>query len=191
MSKITQYLDIILEGKDLSFDQAKAALAGVALRDVVETMRMGLSGADVTPLHHELEALQQAMGDPDSAVRYWGVLGMLMRGKLGVASAHSELRVALKDSSTDVRIAAAQALGQFGTAADLKEVLPLLADHADWKKHNVFSAMAALNSLDALGAKAAPLAATIGSLPTSGLAPNGRYSSYVPRLLEDLGDKFK
>jgi len=35
----------------LKVDQAKAALAGVALRDVVETMRMGLSGADVTPLH--------------------------------------------------------------------------------------------------------------------------------------------
>jgi len=35
----------------LKVDQAKAALAGVALRDVVETLRMGLSGADVTPLH--------------------------------------------------------------------------------------------------------------------------------------------
>jgi multidrug efflux pump subunit AcrB len=35
----------------LKVDQAKAALAGVALRDVVETMRMGLAGADVTPLH--------------------------------------------------------------------------------------------------------------------------------------------
>ncbi len=35
----------------LRIDQGKAALAGVTRRDVVETMRMGLSGADVTPLH--------------------------------------------------------------------------------------------------------------------------------------------
>ena len=35
----------------LRVDQAKAALLGVSRRDVVETMRIGLSGADVTPLH--------------------------------------------------------------------------------------------------------------------------------------------
>ncbi len=35
----------------LRVDQAKAALAGISRRDVVETMRMGLSGADVTPIH--------------------------------------------------------------------------------------------------------------------------------------------
>ncbi len=35
----------------LKVDQAKAALLGVSRRDVVETMRMGLNGADVTPLH--------------------------------------------------------------------------------------------------------------------------------------------
>jgi multidrug efflux pump subunit AcrB len=35
----------------LKVDQAKAALAGISRRDVVETLRMGLTGADVTPLH--------------------------------------------------------------------------------------------------------------------------------------------
>jgi multidrug efflux pump subunit AcrB len=35
----------------LKVDQAKAALAGIARRDVVEAMRIGLSGADATPLH--------------------------------------------------------------------------------------------------------------------------------------------
>jgi multidrug efflux pump subunit AcrB len=36
---------------ELRVDQAKASLVGVARRDVVETIRMGLAGADVTPLH--------------------------------------------------------------------------------------------------------------------------------------------
>ncbi len=35
----------------LRVDQGKAALAGVSRRDVVETMRMGLAGVDVTPIH--------------------------------------------------------------------------------------------------------------------------------------------
>ena len=35
----------------LRVDQAKASLAGITRRDVVETMRIGLAGADVTPVH--------------------------------------------------------------------------------------------------------------------------------------------
>ena len=35
----------------LKVDQSKASAAGVARRDAVETMRMGLAGTDVTPLH--------------------------------------------------------------------------------------------------------------------------------------------
>jgi multidrug efflux pump subunit AcrB len=35
----------------LKVDQAKAALAGITRRDVVEAMRIGLGGVDVTPIH--------------------------------------------------------------------------------------------------------------------------------------------
>ncbi len=35
----------------LKVDQSKAALLGISRRDVVETMRIGLSGTDVTPIH--------------------------------------------------------------------------------------------------------------------------------------------
>ena len=35
----------------LKVDQAKAALLGISRREVVETLRMGLAGADVVPLH--------------------------------------------------------------------------------------------------------------------------------------------
>ncbi|MFN0301626.1 MAG: efflux RND transporter permease subunit [Burkholderiales bacterium] len=35
----------------LKVDQSKASLAGITRRDVVETMRVGLAGADVTPMH--------------------------------------------------------------------------------------------------------------------------------------------
>jgi uncharacterized sulfatase len=138
-----------------------------------------------------LPALQKAMSDSDSAVRYWGALGIMMRGKTCVDAAHADLRKTLKDSSPCVRLTAAQALGQFGSDADRKEILPLLVDHANWSRHDVFTALAALNSLDALGAKAAPIGAAIQSLPSKGEAPDERYSSYVPRLLEDLQARFR
>jgi multidrug efflux pump subunit AcrB len=35
----------------LKVDQGKASLAGISRRDVVETLRMGLAGTDITPLH--------------------------------------------------------------------------------------------------------------------------------------------
>ena len=135
-------------------------------------------------------ALKTALRDRDSAVRYWAVLGILMRGQPGVDASRAELKSALGDSSSDVRITAAQALGQFGTASDARRILPLLADHSDWREHGVFSALAALNALDAIGSKAAPLAALFRSIPTNGPAPDARYTSYVPRLAEDLQRRF-
>lgn len=138
-----------------------------------------------------LPGLKKAIADRDSAVRYWGALGILMRGSEGVRRSRSELRSALADASVDVRITAAQALSQFGNASDLKKGLPLLAEHADWKKHGVFSSMAGLNSIHALGAKAAPLAAIIQSMPTNGPSPHARYDPSVPRLIEYLQERFK
>jgi uncharacterized sulfatase len=137
-----------------------------------------------------LPALKKALRDKDSAVRYWGALGILMRGHAGVSAARAELEAALDDASVDVRVTAALALGQFGNDADLRAILPLLAGQADWRKHGVFSALSALNELDALGSKAAPIAAVFQSIPTNGPAPNARYTSYVPRLLEGLQRRF-
>jgi hypothetical protein len=138
-----------------------------------------------------LPALKTATRDRDSAVRYWAVLGILMRGSNAVASARDDLQQATKDSCVEVQIAAAQALAQFGDNVDVERSLTRLVDLADWSKHDVFTAMAALNSLDALGEKAAPVATQIKRLPSEGKAPDARYSSYVPRLVEDLQAKFK
>jgi hypothetical protein len=73
----------------------------------------------------------------------------------------------------------------------LQHVLPRLVEQADWKKDGVFSAIAALSSLDALGDKAKPVAAQIKALPREGPAPNARYKEYVPRLLESLDERFR
>ncbi len=136
-------------------------------------------------------ALKLLMTDEDSAVRYWAALGIHMRGAEHVTAARSELRRALEDKSPHVEIAAAQALAQFGNNEDLSLSLPHLVARADWSRNDVFVAMAALNSLDALEDKAVSVAADFRLLPIKGPAPDPRYTGYVPRLLQDLNTRFR
>jgi uncharacterized sulfatase len=138
-----------------------------------------------------LPDLKKALADDDSAVRYWAALGILMRGAKGFEATAADLRKALDDRSPYVRIVAAQALGQNTNDEDLKRSLRLLVEHSDWSKHDVFVCMAALNALDSLGGKAAPVAEALKSLPTKGKAPDARYSGYVARLLQDLQTSLK
>ena len=137
-----------------------------------------------------LPALRKALADPDSVVRHWAVLGLFMRGPTAVAEARADLQAALKDPSPNVAVPAAQALAQFGPEADFSAALDLLVARADWSKNDLFTALAALDALDALGSKAAPCAAALKALPGKGPSPHSRYSSYVPRLLDDLRSRF-
>jgi arylsulfatase A-like enzyme len=135
-------------------------------------------------------ALKTSLKDSDSAVRYWAALGFLMRGDTGVPAGRAELLAALDDPSPCVRIVAAEALGRYSSGADVQRSLAVLAGYSDWSKNDVFRTLAALNALDALGSKAAPLRETIQALPTKGPVPDQRYSSYVPLLVEDLKQRF-
>lgn len=109
--------------------------------------------------------LTKAMQDPDSGVRYWGVMGVLMRGGEEVTKTSAELRKVLHDRSPSVRIAAAEALGRYGTQEDVDSVLPLLIKLADSVENGSYVAMQALNAIDALGKKAAPLREQLKNLP--------------------------
>jgi arylsulfatase A-like enzyme len=137
-----------------------------------------------------LPALKKALTDTDSAVRYWGAMGILIRGTAGVNSARADLEKALTDSSPYVRIAAARALGLHGNDRDLKKALPVLVSLASPAKNGVFVSIPALNAIDALGAKAASVKAEVKAMPSQGTSPNARFNSYVPRLIEKItGDK--
>ena len=131
-------------------------------------------------------ALKQRFRDEDSAVRYWAVMGILMRGRGVVESARDDLAGALTDISPFVRTAAAEALGKYGNDIDLKQALAVLIELSSSEKNGVFASLAALNALDSLGNRAAAAIDALKSLPSSAKVPDARYSSYVPRLLEDL-----
>ena len=130
--------------------------------------------------------LKKFLADDDSGVRHWGAMGALMRGALAVAAMKSELTAALADPSPSVRIPAAEALARHGDAADLTRALAALRECADPTKTSAYAATAALNAIDELGVKAAPLFATLRELPTTDPRTPARGNGYVQRLKTDL-----
>ncbi len=140
-----------------------------------------------------LPVLLKNLTDEDSAVRYWGAIGILNRGEKAVVGSRAALVKSLQDKSPYVRVAASYALGKFGDKADQKMSVNTLVATANWSEdNNVFAVIAALNALDKLDDKAAFAIDAIKALPTSGgPSPDGRYNGYPARLkqktLSDLG----
>lgn len=130
--------------------------------------------------------LAKLLQDSDSAVRYWAALGLLMRGKDAVAKNETDLRKALGDASPSVRIVAAEALGKFGSDEARAASVKVLGELAPPKTNGVLVSMPALAAIEALGANAASLKDTIRDMPTAGSSPDGRFNSYVPRLVQNI-----
>jgi uncharacterized sulfatase len=135
-----------------------------------------------------LPELHRALNDADSAVRYWGVLGLVMRGEAAVAPAADALRKSLVDESVCVRIAAAEALGRFGSEADRAAVLATLVAAIE-KPEAPNASLMALNVIDRMGEKAAELNDRLRPLAQRGSTTGGRAGSYDARIYERLPGK--
>ena len=133
-----------------------------------------------------LPELVAALGRTDSAVRYWGATGLLIRGASGVEAARNELRLALDDTSPGVQIVAAEALGRYGGDDDTAAALRVLLARADLNHNGVYTAMLALNALDYLDERAGPARVQINSLPREQAGMQRQFASYVPRLLDKI-----
>lgn len=123
--------------------------------------------------------------DPDSAVRYWAVLGFLMRGEAAVRAHESLLVAALQDASPHVRVIAAEALARHG--ADPKPGLDALRELVPAGPNGFFVSLAAYNAIEGLGPKAGALREYASKLSPQTTLPDGRYASYIPRLIQNLG----
>ena len=130
--------------------------------------------------------LQKALKDNDSAVRYWGAMGYINRGRKAVREDAALLRSALKDSSPSVRVLAAEALAKFSGPEDREGSLAVLLECANLNHHDVWVSMLALNAIDELDEKAAPLLEHIRTLPQQSKDAPSRYRSYVPNLLKKV-----
>jgi uncharacterized sulfatase len=97
--------------------------------------------------------LMQLLKDPDSAVRYWAAVGLLVRETAGVNEGHDRLIAALNDDSSIVRITSAEALARFGADVDTPAALKVLLNYAQ-PDSDYFLNVAAWNSLDFLDDRA-------------------------------------
>lgn len=122
----------------------------------------------------------------DSSARFWFATGILAAGRDAVAINREPLNKALNDPSRSVRVVAAEALGRYGNEEDLKQSLGALQGLISPQKNGVFVSVAALNALGELGEKARPTLPAIEAAGKEKPAPEQRYQSYVPRLVEKL-----
>lgn len=125
---------------------------------------------------------------PVAVLRYWGAMGVLMRGGEGFEKSGAALAGLIDDESPAVRVVAAEGMARYGAGAVRESGEQALLGLADWSKGDVFTSVAALNGLETLGARLEGLKESIGRLPKEGEVPHNRYSTYVPRLLERLGE---
>lgn len=130
--------------------------------------------------------LTAGLTDPEPGIRYWAVLGHLIRGETAVRAAAPGLRARLNDEAPSVAIAAAEALGRFGAPEDLDPALATLLRYARLDARAPFVAVETLNALDHLGAKAQPVLPALRALPTRQPGIPDRIKDYVPRLLEKI-----
>jgi hypothetical protein len=81
-----------------------------------------------------------------------------------------------------VRIAAAEALARHGTSEDLPRALEALKQCADPTKTSAYAGIEAMNAIDEIGPKAAPLFEFIKTMPTMDEHAVTRGNDYVHRL---------
>ena len=129
-----------------------------------------------------LPSLIELLGEADPALRWWGALGLVALGR-DAKPAEAALRRALTDSSPDVRIAAAEAVGQLGDPPAALGVLTAALRHEAPAVR-----LAALNVLDRFGAAARPAVAAIRSASFGSAAVDGNphLVEYVNRMVEYL-----
>lgn len=135
----------------------------------------------------ETSNLIAAMNDDNATIRYWGAMGLLMRGEEAVEAGHDALLDALEDPSDEVKIVAAEALGRYGGEPDdLTQALPILINRANLLHNDQYTVMAALNAIDELDHKAEPLQDRLQQLPRSKEDGPRRMGNYVGNLLDKI-----
>lgn len=131
-----------------------------------------------------------ALADDDSAVRYWGAMGLLMRGRDAVTEGRAALVRALADEAPSVRVAAGEALGRYGSASEASKALEVLLDCADAEKNDVYLSTMALNAIDYMDERARPQKDRIAALPEVDPKASNRVKDLIrhlkAKILSDL-----
>jgi uncharacterized sulfatase len=133
-----------------------------------------------------VDELTEIARDRDSAVRYWAAIGFLNHDAEIVTANEKLIMSLLQDGSPSVQIVAAECLGARGGEEARAKALATLKTLAPPKANGVLVSMNALSAIEALGPRAQSLHEFVANLDQNGPMPDGRYSPYVPRLVENI-----
>jgi arylsulfatase A-like enzyme len=124
--------------------------------------------------------LVKRLQDPDSAVRYWAAMGLLMR------KAAREAAPALTDASPNVRIVAAETLGRYGSAEQARKALAVLMELAPADKNGAYVSLLALNALEGFGKRAQSARGALQTMTVVDKKADRRAQEYGPKLKSKL-----
>lgn len=152
------------------------------LETVLRTAQRASSGRP-----SDLGELRDALNAPDPGVRWWAVMGHLMRGKTAVDGAAERLAIRLKDENPSVRIAAAETLANFGREQNAAKALEILLTAADLRQNDYYDSVRALGALDDLAEKLTPAQRLrLSELPRVRAGQSQRTGSYAGELLQHI-----
>ncbi len=141
-----------------------------------------LDAADIALSKNSANAprLTEFLKSKDSAIRYWGVVGLLMLGK-AEANTQTALEGMLNDPCGEIRAMAAWVLLQSGKTEKAQQTLAnMLRQHAP-------ATLMVLNVLDWSAADLTPLVTALDSLPVNGDNMTGYEQRMVEFLRESRG----
>ena len=124
--------------------------------------------------------LVNRLKDPDSAVRYWAAMGLLMR------KAPDEAAAALEDVSPNVRIIAAETLGRYGSEQQASKALAVVMELAPADKNGAYVSLLALNALEGFGKRARTAREALKTMAVVDKKAEKRAQEYGPKLQTKL-----
>jgi len=138
----------------------------------------------------DMSALSQVLKgieDDDPAIRYWSVLGVLIRGEEAFSTASEQICVALNDENPIVQVSAAKVLVEFGSAEEKRTAVERLLELAPADKENAFISIAALNILSELDDEYLErIKPDIRDIAVDDPNLPGRPNDYVHRLVSEI-----
>jgi len=161
-------------------------LYDLARDDDAYPLEIILETADIATASAFDRTLIDRLSHPHPAVRYWAATGILIHQRQGDAIPRVQMRTLLKDDSPSTRIVAAEILARDGTMDDARIALATLLELSDVTKNHVTVAVFALNAIDYLDGKAAPIQDDLKALPTTSGDVPPRNRSYVSDLLDKI-----
>jgi arylsulfatase A-like enzyme len=138
----------------------------INLNEIIDAAEIATMG-DVA----NLKTLQKYLQSSESAVRYWGVTGLLILGKKATP-AINDLKTALNDKTLSVVTVAAEALYKLGEKESAKKALLLVL-----KSPNKFTQCQALNTIESseIESSLEMVAGVVNVLQARPMLPEDRY----------------